>query len=125
MLGRATVLAAASLLLGAQALAQPSQTPYRCGSGQSVTYTGVPCAGGREVGGSSRRGTDKWKAPPQDRATLARRATLSAQDKQECRSLETQRSQLEAELKAKGDGATLEDEMPLVRTKKRYRELRC
>jgi hypothetical protein len=28
-------------------------------------------------------------------------------------------------LKAKGESVTLDDEMPLVRTKKQYRELRC
>lgn len=118
--------AVAMLLVAVQQVpAQPSQTPYRCVSRGHVTYSGVPCPGGREVGVKPVRNTDKWKAPPQDRATVARRASLSPEERQECRALDAKRSEQEAQLKAKGEGVTLADEMPLVATKRRARELRC
>jgi hypothetical protein len=126
MAGTPQALAAALLLLaGAQAHAQATQTPYRCLSGGRVTYSGTPCPGGREVGAAPARVTDKWRAPPQDRATIARRAQLSDEGRQECRELDAQRAEQEALLKARGASATLQEEMPLVHMKRRARELRC
>lgn len=98
---------------------------YKCVTRSGVTYTEKPCPGGREVGPAGRRMTDKSVAPPQDRATLARRAVLSAEERQECRALDGSMRDQQAQLKALGTGATLQDEMPLVRNKKRYREIGC
>jgi hypothetical protein len=67
----------------------------------------------------------RYERPSQDRATAARRATLTAEARQECRALDARLREQEAGVKARGDAVTLEDEMPLVRSKKRYRELKC
>ena len=115
-------LALTALACGPAAATKPT---YKCVTRSGVTYTEKPCAGGREVGPGARRVTDKSTPPPQDRATLARRATLSAQDKQECRALDGTMRDQQAQLKALGTGATLQDEMPLVHNKKRYREIGC
>jgi hypothetical protein len=77
------------------------------------------------MGPAGRRVTDKSVPPPQDRATLARRASLSAELKQECRSLDATMRQQQAHLKSLGTGAALQDEMPLVHNKRRYREIGC
>jgi hypothetical protein len=118
---------AAALALTALAYgpAAAQQTTYKCVNGSRVTYSQVPCPGGHELRTGSRRVTDKSVPPPQDRATLARRATLSAEEKQECRSLDGTMRDQQAQLKALGSGASLQDEMPLVRNKKRYREIGC
>jgi hypothetical protein len=111
-------------LAGSHAGAQPAG--YRCYSGRTATYSQVPCAGGRPIGGEgARRVTDKSKAPPQDRAVAAKRAPLSAQERQECRALDRQLREEQRMLRVKGEAATLDDEMPLVRAKKRFRELKC
>ena len=120
---RAIVLGAALLLAAGAALAQ--QPTYKCVSRGRVTYTSVPCTGGRVVGVHPMRETDKWKTPPQDRARMARRAPLSPEERQECSVLDARLANEQAMLKAKGDAATLQDEMPLVRSQKRYRQLHC
>jgi hypothetical protein len=120
-----SLAAALALMALAYGPAAAQQTTYKCVSGTRVTYTQVPCAGGQELGTRGRRVTDKSVPPPQDRATLARRATLSAEEKQECRSLDGTMRDQQAHLKALGSGASLDDEMPLVRNKKRYREIGC
>lgn len=122
-----TVAMLLALVAGdAYAQAQPT---YKCvgrtNAGRtSVTYTHVPCTGGSELG-AKRRVTDKAVPPPQDRATLARRATLSPEDKQECRALDARIGEQKMVLKARGDTVTLQDEMPLVHNQRRYRDLRC
>lgn len=114
-------LAAAALLLAATGA--PAQTPaYKCGNG---SYSDRPCSGGKVVGAGSTRSTDKSKPVPQDRATIARRATLTEEERAECRTLDAKKLELETALKAKGDAVTLQDEMPLVFTIRRQRELRC
>ena len=115
-------LALMALACGPAAAAKPM---YKCVTRAGVTYTEKPCVGGREVGPGARRVTDKSTPPPQDRATLARRATLSPQEKQECRALDGTLRDQQAQLKALGDAATLQDEMPMVHNKKRYREIGC
>jgi len=119
-----TMAAAWLLLAASQAHAQDTPT-YKCVSKGRVVYTQIPCAGGRELGAAGPRRTDKYKAPPQDRATIARRARLSPEDRRECKALDARLKQQEGELKAMGASATLQDEMPLVKSKQRYRELRC
>lgn len=120
---KAALLAVAALA-GSYAVAQPAA--YRCYRGGTVTYSQVPCAGGRAIGGEpARRVTDKSKAPPQDRAVAAKRAVLSPEERQECRALDRQLRDEERLLRLKGEAVTLEDEMPLVRAKKRFRELKC
>jgi hypothetical protein len=117
-------MAGAWLLLAAQVQAQDTPT-YKCASKGRVVYTQIPCPGGRTLGAAGPRRTDKHQAPPQDRATIARRARLSPEEKQECKALDARLKQQEGELKAIGASATLQDEMPLVKSKQRYRELRC
>ncbi|MGV3494959.1 MAG: hypothetical protein ACO1OY_13900 [Ramlibacter sp.] len=124
--------AAALLLLLAAPLAhaQVEQPTYKCLSRTSagrtsVTYTHVPCTGGRELGAAKQRVAQRYAVPPQDRATLARRAPLSAEDKQECRALDGRLRDQKRQLEVLGDNATLQDEMPLVHSQRRYRELRC
>jgi hypothetical protein len=117
------VLGAALLLAAGAALAQ--QPTYKCVARGRVTYTSVPCTGGRVVGVHRMQETDKWKTPPQDRARIARRAPLSPEERQECSALDARMASEQAMLKAKGDAATLQDEMPLVHSKKRYRQLHC
>lgn len=113
---------AAAVLLPAAAQAQPM---YKCAGPSGVTYTQVPCPGGKEIGPTTRRITDKSVTPPQDRATIARRATLSPEARAECSALDASMRDQAAQLKSLGTGATLQDEMPLVHNKKRYRELGC
>ena len=115
--GAVLVLAA---LAASQAFAQAQA--YRCGT---RTYSQVPCTGGRAIGVTPHRVTDKSKAPPQDRAVAARRAALSPEERQECRGLDVRLREEQRMLRAKGGAATLDDEMPLVGMKKRFRELHC
>jgi hypothetical protein len=117
------VLAAATVFMAAGAQAQTAA--YKCVSQGTVVYSQVPCAGARAVKERLPRNTDKWKKPPQDRAKIARRALLSPEDRQECSALDDTLAEQDQMVKAKGEAVTLEDEMPLVRSKKRYRELRC
>ena len=115
--GALLVLAALGV---SQAFAQAEA--YRCGP---HTYSQVPCTGGRAIGITPHRVTDKSKVPPQDRAVAAKRAALSPEERQECRALDVRLREEQRMLRAKGAAATLEDEMPLVGVKKRFRELRC
>lgn len=99
-----------------------AQSTYKCGNG---SYSDRPCSGGKVLGAETARTTERSRPVPQDRATIARRATLSEEDRAECRALDAKKLEQEKELKAKGDAAKLQDEMPLVFTTKRMRELRC
>ena len=116
-----TCIAAAALLLAAGTVSA-QDTAYKCGS---ASYTDIACTGGQLVGPKGHRATDRSTPVPQDRATIARRATLTQEERAECRSLDVKKVEQEKELKAKGDAVTLQDEMPLVFTKKRLRELHC
>ena len=122
-------MAAAWLLLAAApALAQDEQvTPptYKCVSKGKVVYSQMPCPGGREISASGAHRTDKYQPPPQDRAKAARRAQLTPQAREECTGLEGRIKEQDAEFKAKGPSATVQDETPLVKSKLRYRELKC
>jgi len=116
------VLLALAALGAAQAQAQEQAPAYRCGP---RTYSQVACTGGRPIGMTRHRVTDKSKAPPQDRAVAARRAALSPGQRQECRGLDLRLREERRTLRAKGEAVTLEDEMPLVHAQKRFRELKC
>jgi Domain of unknown function (DUF4124) len=116
---------AIAALMTTTAGASAQTAAYKCVSRGTVLYSQVPCPGGREIGATSARTTDKWKTPPQDRATIAKRSVLSAEERQECSSLDGTMLQQKRMLKAKGDTVSIEDEMPLVRNQKRFRELRC
>jgi hypothetical protein len=118
---------AAALLAAAIAPAQAQDTPtYKCvARGGRVIYSQIPCAGARQLGGEKKRVNVKYEAPSQERATIARRAQLSVAQRQECTALDVRLKEQERELKAKGPAATLQDEMPLVHNKKRFRELHC
>ena len=118
-------LALAALLLAAAPARAQEQPTYRCGTRDGVVYTDKLCPGGRELGPAGARKTDKHKPPPQDRAKAARRAQLPPEAREECGKLEVTLKDQEAEFKAKGAGATIEDETPLVKSKLRFRELKC
>ena len=120
-----SLAAGLALLALACGPAAAQQATYKCAGRSGVTYTEKPCAGGREVGATARRVTDKSVAPPQDRATIARRATLTPEERQECRSLDGLMRDQQAQLKSLGAGASLQDEMPLVHNKRRYRDIGC
>lgn len=98
---------------------------YRCPTPGRVTYSQVRCPGGKLVGPRGSRESSRWQPVPQDRAVVARRARLSAEDRQECATLDRSMRQEERLLKAKGEAVTLDDEMPLVRMKKKFRETKC
>ncbi|HET8745625.1 MAG TPA: hypothetical protein VFM98_08470 [Ramlibacter sp.] len=110
------------LALAALGPSQAGAQVYRCGS---HSYSQVACTGGRPVGTKPHRVTDKSRPPPQDRAVAARRAPLSAEERRECRALDVRLRDEKRRLRAKGEAATLEDEMPLVHAQKRFRELKC
>lgn len=114
-----------ALLALAAAAAQAQQPIYKCVARGSVTYSQVPCPGARQIGAPVARATDKARPVPQDRARIARRALLSPQDRQECKVLDARLLQQQSALKAIGTSVTLQDEMPMVQTQKRLRELRC
>lgn len=117
------VVAAGWLLAGAVQADAP--VAYRCGAPGRITYTDRPCSGARPVGAGTPHHADKWKPPPQDRARIARRALLPAAVKQECSALDARLRQEDTVLKTQGAAATLQDEMPGVLSRKRYRELKC
>ena len=122
--GLALLAAAATLWLAASPL-HAQDTAYKCSSRGGTTYADRPCAGGRMLGPAGPRKTDKTRAVPQDRAKIARRAMLSEEARAECKALDVKLAGQKAELKAKGEAVTLDDEMPMVFTQKRFRELRC
>jgi hypothetical protein len=117
-----TMLLGAAGLLLAGICAHAVEPAYKCGLN---SYTYVPCPGGREIGVPHKHQTERSRAVPQDRAVIAKRAVLSPEDRQECKALDVRLREQQAGLKAKGEAATLQDEMPLVQSKKRFRELRC
>ena len=103
-----------------------AQTPaYKCVSKGRVVYTQVPCGDAKPINSPKPRVNVRYETPSQERAKIARRAPLSAEDREECGALDHRMQEQEAEVKARGDAATLQDEMPLVRSKKRFRELKC
>jgi hypothetical protein len=123
-----TVLAAfAALHVACEVHAEDSTgTPtYKCVRRGEVVYSQLPCTGGKLVGGGKPRVNVRYETPPQDRAKAARRGMLSEAARQECTALDARLHAQEQELKARGDEATLGDEMPLVQSKKRFRELKC
>jgi hypothetical protein len=114
-------LVALHFACGAQA-----QTPaYKCVSKGRVVYSQVQCADGKPIGSPKPRVNVRYETPSQDRAKIARRSTLTAEARKECGALDGHLREQEAQVKSRGDAVTLDDEMPLVRSKKRYRELKC
>lgn len=118
------MLGAALLALGAPAV-QAQTAAYKCPSRGSATYSDVACTDGRRIGAPAPRKTDKTRPVPQDRAKIARRSVLSAEERAECKVLDARILEQQAALKAKPAPVTLEDGMPLVFSKKRLRELGC
>jgi hypothetical protein len=110
------------VVLAALAAAPVWAQAYRCGA---HTYSQVPCSGGRAIGAAPHHATDKSRPPPQDRAVAAKRAVLTPEERRECRALDVRKREEEGALRARGEGATLQDEMPLVNAQRRFRELGC
>ena len=105
--------------------AADAQTPtYKCVQRGRVTYSQTMCPGGRELGGK-KRVTVRYQTPPQNRATAMRRAQLPQEARSECKALDARMPRQEAELKAMGTAVTPHDELPLVSSRKRFRELGC
>lgn len=122
--GRGALAVAALMTMTAGASAQTAA--YKCVSRGTVLYSQVPCPGARQVADTPQRATgSKWKQPPQDRAKIARRALLAPEDRQECAALDGRMQEQETMLKTLGEAVTIQDEMPLVQSKKRFRKLRC
>ena len=127
-MGRGITLAmGAAALMAVAGLAPAQDTPtYKCYSRGQVVYSQLPCKnGGKEVGSTTARKTDKYTPPPQDRAKIARRAQLAPEAREECSALEVRIREQDAEFKAKGPTATVQDETPLVKSKLRFNELKC
>ena len=121
-----TVAMGAAALMAVAGLAPAQDTPtYKCYSRGQVVYSQLPCKGGKEVGSATARKTDKYTPPPQDRAKVARRAQLTPEAREECSALEVRIKEQDAEFKAKGPAATVQDETPLVKSKLRFNELKC
>lgn len=119
---------AAVVALGAACNVSGQENPtYKCVARGRVVYTQIPCSGGAKPMGAAGkpRVNVRYDAPPQDRAVAAKRASLSPGERHECSGLDQRLHEQETELKAKGAAATLDDEMPLVRSRKRFRELKC
>jgi hypothetical protein len=112
-------------LLFAVAEADADSTPYKCVNKRGVTYSEVPCPGGKPMGVAPVRHTERSAPVPQDRAVIAKRATLSPEDRQECKELDVRLREQQAEVKAKGPDVTIQDELPLVQSRKKFREMRC
>ena len=128
MPGKAMRWGAALAALVAVQVAAPvaAESPtYKCVSKGRVVYTQIQCGDAQPMNAPKPRVNVRYETPSQDRAKTARRATLSAEAREECGALDQRMKQQESEFKAMGEGATLQDEMPLVRSKKRYRELKC
>ena len=123
--GRALALAALLLAVGLVRAQDGGPPTYKCGTRDGVVYTDKLCPGAREMGPAGARKTDKHKPPPQDRAKAARRAQLTPEVREECEKLEVTVKAQEAEFKAKGPTATVQDETPLVKSRLRFRELKC
>lgn len=127
----AGALAVAGLVAATHAAAQQAPDAdgptYKCWVRGKVVYSQTVCNGKKVSEGSAPkpRVNVRYEAPPQDRAKAMRRGQLEATARAECSTLDGRLRQQEAEFKAKGDAATLQDEMPLVHSKKRYRELGC
>jgi hypothetical protein len=121
------VVLGALVLAHAQEASAQGAPAYKCMQRGKVVYTQIPCsAGAKPLGDDGRpRVNVRYQSPPQDRAVAARRAPLPATVRQECSALDHTLVEQEGELKAKGSAASLDDEMPLVRSKKRFRELKC
>lgn len=112
----------AALFVAAASPVAAQEEAYRCGA---HSYSDIPCPGGREVGERHPHETDRWQVPSQTRAVIARRSVLTPEERQECYALDARMREQKKELKAKGAAATLQEQMPLVRNEKRYRELHC
>ena len=104
-------------------LAQGTPT-YKCVSHGRIVYQQAQCGEAKPLNSGKPRVNVRYETPSQDRAKIARRATLTAEARQECTGLEMHMKEQEAELKAKGE-VTVQDEIPLTRSKKRFRELKC
>jgi len=118
-----SVVAILALSGACSALAQGGPT-YKCVSKGRIVYQQTQCGEAKPLNSGKPRVNVRYETPSQDRAKVARRATLTAEARQECSGLDMRMQELDAELKAKGE-FTVEDEIPLTRSKKRYRELKC
>jgi hypothetical protein len=98
---------------------------YKCVSRGRVVYTQTQCGDAKPLNSPKPRVNVRYETPSQDRARIARRSVLTAQARQECSALDVRLREEELQLKAMGDKVTIHDEMPHVRSQKRYRELKC
>ncbi|MDB5900073.1 MAG: hypothetical protein JWP22_3726 [Ramlibacter sp.] len=113
------------LFAAAQAGAEDDPPAYKCVNRTGTTYSQVRCPGGKPLNVRPVQHTDRSAQVPQGRAIAAKRARLPPQDRQECQSLDVLLVEQQAQLKAKGSAVALDDEMPLVQSRKKFRELRC
>jgi hypothetical protein len=117
-------VAAAVLLVAASQAG--AQTTYRCPHKGGVTYSQTPCTGGTVVTDKpSKKAAARYVVPPQDRAKAARRAELTPEARKECSALDKSIPQQEAFVRTRGTAVTPDEERPLVKSRLRFRELRC
>ena len=116
-------VAAVVVSAACSALAQ-GRPMYKCVSQGRGVYQQTQCGDAKPLNSGKPRVNVRYETPSQDRAKAARRAPLTAEARQECSGLDTRMKELEAQFKAKGE-VTPEEEIPLTRSKKRYRELKC
>jgi hypothetical protein len=102
----------------------PQQPVYRCAEGSEVTYTHVPCTGGKPVG-EGRVSRTFHPVPPQDRARQMARAQLPPETRQKCEALEADIRQREARLKERTEPPMPAEEGDLAILRVHYREMRC
>jgi hypothetical protein len=119
-------LLAGLLMLQAADAVDAQTTMYKCVQRGRVTYSQTLCPGGKELGGQGKKRVSvRYQTPPQDRATAMRRAQLTQEARSECKALDARMPRQRAEIDAMGTAVTPHDELPLVSSEKRFRELGC
>lgn len=133
-------------------VAADAQTVYKCGSGGTVVYSHEPCLGAATIdttptqgldksSGKSRKGADVRAneqnramadalrpilgETPQQREKRHRRSKLQPETRMECLALDPRLKTQEAALRGIGEAQKSRAETELLKTRARYRELRC
>jgi hypothetical protein len=148
----ACLLGTAHPLLLAQSLPAPSRTIYKCEAAGKIAYTDEPCLGAKRMDIEPSRGLDKFSGKKmtgtdvsnenrRDRmadaispiagtdrkefATDVRRHNLSGSAKAECRALDLDLAQVEANERAAARDALPAIQRDLLGLRKRFKSLRC
>ena len=120
---RLMALAACALALAATQAG--AQAAYKCKTRDGVTYSQVPCPGGREVGASRAKTSDHNTVPSQDRARRVQRQSLTPEKREECNALDRTLADEKAALDKLPHSPTDAEEKNLVNARIRYGQLHC